>query len=43
MNDAGKIFTRTCLKAIKDAFFFPICGIFQYVIILSNRRGKFKF
>ena len=22
--------------------FFPICGISQYVIFLSNRRGKFK-
>ena len=21
MNDAGKIFARTCLKAIKDTFF----------------------
>ena len=40
MHAAGKIF-KTFLKAIRD--FFPICGISQYVIFLSNRRGTFKF
>ena len=38
---AGKTFVKTNLKAIRDTF-FPICGISQYVIFLSNRRGKFK-
>ena len=38
---AGKTFVKTNLKAISDTF-FPICGISQYVIFLSNRRGKFK-
>ena len=41
MHAAGKIFVKTYLKAIRDTF-FPICGISQYVIFLSNRRGKFK-
>ena len=40
MHAAGKIFVKTYLKAIRD--FFPICGISQYVIFLSNRRGKLK-
>ena len=38
---AGKTFVKTYLKAIRDTF-IPICGISQYVIFLSNRRGKFK-
>ena len=42
MHAAGKIFVTTYLKAIRVTFFFPICGISQYVIFLSNRRGKFK-
>ena len=42
MNATGKIFVKTCLKAIRNTFFVPICGISQYVIFLSNRRGKFK-
>ena len=37
MHAAGKTFVKTYLKA-----FFPKCGISQYVIFLSNRRGKFK-
>ena len=41
MYAAGKIFVKTYLKVIRDTF-FPICGISQYVIFLSNRRGKFK-
>ena len=41
MHAAGKIFVKTYLKAIRDIF-FPICGISQYVIFLSNRRGMFK-
>ena len=41
MRAAGKIFVKTYLKAIRD-FFFPICGISQYVIFLSNGRGKCK-
>ena len=41
MHVAGKTFVKTYLKAIRDTF-FPICGISQYVIFLSNRRGKFK-
>ena len=40
MHAVGKIFVKTYLKAIRD--FFPICGISQYVIFLSNRRGKLK-
>ena len=33
MHAAGKIFVKTCLKAIRDTFFpnkwdFPICDIF---------------
>ena len=42
MNATGKMFVKTCLKAIRNTFFVPICGISQYVIFLSNRRGKFK-
>ena len=41
MHAAGKVFVKTYLKAIRDTF-FPICGISQYVIFLSNRRVKFK-
>ena len=41
MYAAGKILVKTYLKVIRDTF-FPICGISQYVIFLSNRRGKFK-
>ena len=41
MHAADKVFVKTYLKAIRDIFFL-ICGIFQYVIFLSNRRGKFK-
>ena len=41
MHAAGKVFLKTYLKAIRDTF-FPICGISQYVIFSSNRRGKFK-
>ena len=40
MHAAGKIFVKTYLKAIRN--FFPIYEISQYVIFLSNRRGKFK-
>ena len=36
MHAAGKIFVKTYLKAIRDTFFS------QYVIFLSNRRGKLK-
>ena len=36
MHTAGKIFVKTYLKAIRDTFFS------QYVIFLSNRRGKLK-
>ena len=33
MNAAGKMFVKTCLKALRDTFFsnkwnFPICDIF---------------
>ena len=42
MHAAGKIFVKTYLKAIRDRIFSPICGIYQYVIFLSNRRGEFK-
>ena len=42
MHAAGKIFVKTYLKAIRDTFFFTKCGISQYVIFLSNRRGKFR-
>ena len=43
MHTAGKIFVKTYLKAIRDRYLFlPICRIFQYVIFLSNRKGKFK-
>ena len=42
MHAAGKIFVTTYLKAIRVTFFFPICGISQYVIFLSNRREKFR-
>ena len=41
MHAADKVFVKTYLKAIRDIFFL-ICGIFQYVIFLSNRRGKFE-
>ena len=41
MHTKGKIFVTTYLKAIRDLF-FPKCGISQYMIFLSNRRGKFK-
>ena len=40
MYAAGKIFVKTYVKAIRG--FFPICEISQYVIFLSNRKGKFK-
>ena len=36
MHAAGKIFVKTYLKAIRDTFFS------QYVLFLSNRRGKLK-
>ena len=39
-NCVGKVFVKTYLKALRD--FFPIYGISQYVIFLSNRRRKFK-
>ena len=42
MNATGKMFVKTCLKAIRNTFFVPICGISQYVIFLFNRRGKVK-
>ena len=43
MHAAGKIFVKTYLKAIRDIFFCDVeFGISQYVIFLSNRRGKFK-
>ena len=42
MHAAGKMFLKTYLKAIRDTFFSPQCGISQYVIFLSNRNGKFK-
>ena len=41
MHPAGKVSVKTYLKAIKIPF-FPICGISQFVIFLSNRRVKFK-
>ena len=37
----ANFFIKTYLSAIRDTF-FPICGISQYMIFLSNRRGKFK-
>ena len=40
MHASGKISVKTYRKAIRN--FFPICEISQYVIFLSNRRGKFK-
>ena len=36
MHAAGKMFVKTYLKAIRESFFS------QYVIFLSNRRGKLK-
>ena len=42
MHAAVKIFVKTYLKAIRDTIFVPICGISQYVIFLSNIRGKVK-
>ena len=42
MHAAVKIFVKTYLKAVRDTIFVPICGISQYVIFLSNIRGKFK-
>ena len=41
MHAAGKIFAKTYRKLLEIPF-LPICGIFQYVIFLSNRRRKFK-
>ena len=40
MRPSGNNFIKTYQKAIRD--FFPICGISQYGIFLSDRRGKFK-
>ena len=37
----AKVLLKLVLKLIKIPF-FPICGIYQYVIFLSNRRGNFK-
>ena len=37
----ANFFIKTYLSAIRDTF-FPICGISQYMIFLSNRRGKLK-
>ena len=42
MHASGKMFVKTYLKAIRDTFFSAICGISQYVIFLSNRKGKLK-
>ena len=44
MHAAGKIFVKTYLKSYLKAIadFLPICGVSQYVIFLSNRKGKFK-
>ena len=43
MHAAGKIFAKTYPKLLEKLLpFLPICGIFQYVIFLSNRRRKFK-
>ena len=39
MHAAGKTFAKTSRKAMRD---FPTCGISQYVIFLSNRRGKYE-
>ena len=41
MHAAGKVFVKTYLKLL-EIYFFPICGISQYLIFLCNRRGKFK-
>ena len=38
----AKIFVKTSLKANKDIYLFPNMWDFQYVKIVSNRRGKFK-
>ena len=40
MHAVANFFIKTYPKAIRD--FFPIWGISQFVIFLSNRRGKFK-
>ena len=37
----AKVLLKLVLKLIKIPF-FPTCGIYQYVIFLSNIRGKFK-
>ena len=42
MHAAGKTFVKTYLKAIRDTFFFSICGITHYVVFLSNRREESK-
>ena len=38
----AKIFVKTSLKANRDIYFLPNMWDFQYVKVLSNRRGKFK-
>ena len=40
MHAVGNFFVKTYPKAIRD--FFPLWGISQFVIFLSNRRGNFK-
>ena len=37
----GKFLLKLVYKLLEISF-FPSCGIFQYVIFLSNRRGTFK-
>ena len=29
MHASGNIFDKICLKAIRDTFFFPICGLWS--------------
>ena len=44
MHAAGKIFVKTFLKAITDIFFPKMWNFpkYNFPILLSNRRGKFK-
>ena len=44
MPAAGKIFVKTYLKAIRNTFFSQYVEFpdMRYVIILSNRKRKFK-
>ena len=39
MHAAGKVLVKTYLKSIRDTFFSKHL---EYVIVLSNRREKFK-